>query len=568
MKVTNFTAALNLGLISAFWFAPASVAQIEEGTGNMVKMCLFYGSPSGHARTDPIITETDLSDHVHTFYGPLNFHPKTSNDDLRNTSSNLSTSPFVENQSLYWHPSIYEKTRDASPTYTRVSNLETSPYYRWDNSVADTKAFPKDFRMIAYSDQANANQGGESGGNFFTECCNIVNGEEDCTSTFGKVEFPKQNCGFLGMAMSMPTCANGDSDSPDHKSHVAYTLNGEVAGPCPTSHPLRLPQVQLFIRIGNYRGAEVDYVLADERDVFHVDFMNGWQERDGVSVLQNIIDNCPIEDQGNPSYNPPCTCDQFLTQNTAATGAMCDSDVRTLIADEATDIVSQLPRKSSSNTSMIPKSWPDDPSLSCTPTVPENPNEEEEEEEPEDEEPCEGEDCEEEEEPEDEEPEDEEPCEGEDCEEEEEPEDEEPCEGEDCEEEEEPEDEEPCEGEDCEEEEDEPDVGPEEDEVPQPTSCLDSDRKFLFNAKNKQCKWVGKNANVRCAKTADDGQSISSLCPLACATITSCAPSDNSSSFLHPKNGSVKTCAWANSAKKCKRFWVVANCPVSCAPYI
>jgi hypothetical protein len=139
--------------------------------------------------------------------------------------------------------------------------------------------------------------------------------------------------------------------------------------------------------------------------------MNGWQERNGVSVLQDIIDNCPIEDQGNPSYNPPCTCDQFLTQNTAATGAMCDSDVRTLIADEATDVVSQLPRKSSSNTSMIAKSWITDPPLSCNPTVPENPNEDEEEEEPEDEEPCEGEDCEEEEE---EDPEDEDPCEGED----------------------------------------------------------------------------------------------------------------------------------------------------------
>lgn len=84
--------------------------------------------------------------------------------------------------------------------------------------------------MIAYSDQANANQGGESGGNFFTECCNIVNGEEDCTSTFGKVEFPKQNCGFLGMAMSMPTCWDLRDDSPDHKEHMAYTLNGEVAG--------------------------------------------------------------------------------------------------------------------------------------------------------------------------------------------------------------------------------------------------------------------------------------------------------------------------------------------------
>lgn len=38
----------------------------EEGTGNMVKMCLFYKNPSAHARSDPIITQNGLSDHVHT----------------------------------------------------------------------------------------------------------------------------------------------------------------------------------------------------------------------------------------------------------------------------------------------------------------------------------------------------------------------------------------------------------------------------------------------------------------------------------------------------------------------
>ena len=38
----------------------------EVGTGNMVKMCLFYESPSGHARTDPILSQICASDHVHT----------------------------------------------------------------------------------------------------------------------------------------------------------------------------------------------------------------------------------------------------------------------------------------------------------------------------------------------------------------------------------------------------------------------------------------------------------------------------------------------------------------------
>lgn len=47
--------------------------------------------------------------------------------------------------------------------------------------------------------------------------------------------------------------ANGDSscwdgvnlDSPDHKSHVSYPASGsfETTGPCPSTHPVRLPQL-------------------------------------------------------------------------------------------------------------------------------------------------------------------------------------------------------------------------------------------------------------------------------------------------------------------------------------
>lgn len=34
----------------------------------------------------------------------------------------------------------------------------------------------------------------------------------------------------LGLAFAMPTCFDGRADSEDHRAHVAYTLNGEVAG--------------------------------------------------------------------------------------------------------------------------------------------------------------------------------------------------------------------------------------------------------------------------------------------------------------------------------------------------
>ena len=57
--------------------------------------------------------------------------------------------------------------------------------------------------MIAYSNQQNANAGGETGGNMFVECCNMVNGEEQCTETVGAIEFPTQKCDFVGFAFGM-----------------------------------------------------------------------------------------------------------------------------------------------------------------------------------------------------------------------------------------------------------------------------------------------------------------------------------------------------------------------------
>ena len=135
----------------------AFVVEIVKAQGQMVKMCLFYGNPSGHARSDPIINQQCSSGHVHTvssilpnikqilldnywcigiihhpsscclvsssffgwqnfisflffclffqsiqFYGPLGFHPDTTYQDLISTPPELSTSPYVENQSLYW----------------------------------------------------------------------------------------------------------------------------------------------------------------------------------------------------------------------------------------------------------------------------------------------------------------------------------------------------------------------------------------------------------------------------------------------------------------------------------
>jgi len=332
----------------------------DYGTSTMVKMCLFYESPAGHARSDPIINQICPSDHVHTFYGPLYFHPKTSYEDLRDTPGRLSTAPYLENQSLYWHPTIYQvvENQDNTRTYILAPNLETGPYYRWDNTVLPrTEAFPPGFRMIAHSSDIGAGNGEVgSGTNLGTECCNFVNGEEDYEE-WASLNFPQSTCDFLGIWFSMPTCWDGVSlgDDNDHKSHMAYTTNGAVAGPCPDGFDHRFPQIQLFIRVGDYKGGK--YQLSDSSEDFHVDFFNGWKE----GSLQKIIDNCQPGEGGG--FHPECTCtpeegvNEFLTTNEDVASPVCAADVRDLIVDEEIDYITALPRGTCQGPDLTPRFW-------------------------------------------------------------------------------------------------------------------------------------------------------------------------------------------------------------------
>jgi hypothetical protein len=53
------------------------------------------------------------------------------------------------------------------------------------------------------------------------------------------------------------SCWDGvNLDSPDHKSHVAYPKQGaasfsgtSVGGDCPSTHPVKIPQVMLEVRL-------------------------------------------------------------------------------------------------------------------------------------------------------------------------------------------------------------------------------------------------------------------------------------------------------------------------------
>jgi hypothetical protein len=60
--------------------------------------------------------------------------------------------------------------------------------------------------------------------------------------------FPFKPCpGGIRASLIFPSCWDGKNlDSPDHKSHMAYSGTGTGGlgyGACPATHPIRVPQV-------------------------------------------------------------------------------------------------------------------------------------------------------------------------------------------------------------------------------------------------------------------------------------------------------------------------------------
>ncbi|MGH3017662.1 MAG: DUF1996 domain-containing protein, partial [Gaiellaceae bacterium] len=83
----------------------------------------------------------------------------------------------------------------------------------------------------------------------------------------------------LELRIHFPNCWNGKTlDSPNHKRHMAYSVNGV----CPESHPTPLPTIALVLV---YDSVPKRARLASGKYGLHADFMNGWDE----DVLASLV---------------------------------------------------------------------------------------------------------------------------------------------------------------------------------------------------------------------------------------------------------------------------------------
>jgi len=190
--------------------------------------------------------------HNHTFIG--------------NPTTNANSTPA----SLVGGPSSCQDTLDASgywfPTLlqngTPVANSIVTVYYK--SGVKDyrtVKPFPAGFKLLV--------------GDVHTPDAAHFQGNWQCTGFKGN-DFPA-SCpagSSLLVHLNAPSCWDGvHLDTADHKSHMAWPVNGV----CPADHPVPLPMLEIKIpyQLAGTSTAGLAYSSGASYS-FHFDFMNGW----------------------------------------------------------------------------------------------------------------------------------------------------------------------------------------------------------------------------------------------------------------------------------------------------
>ncbi|KAI1125862.1 hypothetical protein F5Y10DRAFT_222383 [Nemania abortiva] len=320
---------------------------------------------TGVARIDPIIDFGKISGHAHTVQGSSGFGMSATYDDLVN--GDCTSCAVKQDKSAYWTPSMYfldSDTGEYSPV-PQVGGMLAYYLLRGDNVTA----FPPGFQMVAgsnyrrdytvgdpyspdppQSNWAALKQTGQSDLEQRAIGFNCLNYKAPAEASLFRHYMPNKtftdaNCpDGLRLELMFPSCWNGELDSDDHKTHVAYPdLVGN--GDCPSTHTQRL--VTLFFETiwdtnaAQFQGKSGSFVMSNGDRTgygYHGDFITGWDP----AFLQEAIDTCinpsgEISDCGLFTSNGPLLSD--------AEQAECKFEMPLVLAAEnaVAKVLNQLP---------------------------------------------------------------------------------------------------------------------------------------------------------------------------------------------------------------------------------
>jgi hypothetical protein len=231
---------------------------------NFVSGCGF-----SHRNTDdPIVFPGEPGrSHDHTFLGNATTNAFSTVDTLRGAPSSCRR---AGDSAAYWVPTLVTSTGQA------VLPRAATVYYR-RRTLAPVQAFPQGFELIAGNSKATAVQGLR----ITSWNCGPLAGIRPQPTI---PSCPDADRRGLALHIQFPDCWDGiNLNSPDHQSHMAYS----VRGVCPAGHPVAVPGLQVNVRYPSAGGPGLMLSSGGQLSG-HADFFNAWNQ----AALTQLVNGC------------------------------------------------------------------------------------------------------------------------------------------------------------------------------------------------------------------------------------------------------------------------------------
>jgi Domain of unknown function (DUF1996) len=282
-----FTVVGTAVLMVAAW-ALATGAEARSGRlgplrgQNFFSNCYF----SHIAADDPIVYPNEAGvSHSHTFFG-------SKSTNAASTARTLRASPTTCRRSAdtaaYWVPTLYLRDVPVKPT-------KGSAYFVL-RSRGDMHPFPAGLKIVAGNAHARAPQSlsvtywscsRREGTRWRTPHSCATRSRHRSLPLFGN----DQRKSLLQLDVFFPDCWDGRRlDSPDHRSHMAYSRNWT----CPRSHPVKVPRLRFIVTYPIENPKELRLASGGIYSA-HADFFNAWHQE----AFARLVADCF-------AYRPRC----------------------------------------------------------------------------------------------------------------------------------------------------------------------------------------------------------------------------------------------------------------------